>query len=187
MLSDVPRHGTYELARRRLVETCARRGDLRLPDLMHYLEQVTVEPAGDDAFRLAGILKDMRLNDAQLRQLLHEAQRWLRLRAIRDYRPQIQQWLGEAQHALDARPPAVPAPGELFTAEPAQGPADREELDRYSARVAGERIAGLILEEQRLERRGVFAALAVAWLFISPPPADTDIYMDQAVRDLFPW
>ena len=187
MLSDVPRHGTYELARRRLVETCARRGDVRLTDLMHYLEQVAVQPGGEDAFRLTGVLKGMQLSDGQSRQLLHEAQRWLRLRAARDYRSHVQQWLSEAQHALDARPPLGPTPGELFPAQPPRGAGDRDELDRYAARVAGERIVGLILEEQRLERRGVFAALAVAWLFISPPPTDTDITMDEAVRDLFPW
>lgn len=167
-------------ARRRLAATYASRGDVRFPDLLRYLEYATVEPTGEDAFRLTLALRDLRMNAVQRRELLRDTQRALRLRSAGpDPKRQALEWLNEAERLAD-RPESRPSP-------PPAAAMEHEETEIAAARAAGEPFARSLRCEHQFQLRAVFAALAVAWLYMKPPRPNPELYMDEAVRDCFPW
>jgi hypothetical protein len=66
-------YDSHENAGRRLDDRRQQRNNLELEDLLRYLEDVSSEPSGNVAYRLALKLRSMQLTLSNFRDLVHNA------------------------------------------------------------------------------------------------------------------
>ena len=179
------------------------RGRLNLDDLLRYLEDVSSEPAGEEAYGLALSLRAIGLPSENLLRLLFEVRDRLSNLARPDIaHPQVRERLDTAARFLDAKrqrqtpppqvkggaaPPASAGAGTAQRPTPAQIPPDDPEFKAASAK--GYDVAHSLRHLYKLILFHNIAGLALYWTCFRPstdPAPEPSSWVEEDVIRLFP-
>lgn len=190
-------------ARRRLEESLKQRRRLELGDLLQYLEDVSSEPGGEEAYALALSLRCLAIPTEMLfRMLMEIRQRLSDVRAVGDAHHSIQEHLDSAAKFLDIRlsqeqersKRGQPAPQIDQIIENQRRPSEsdskhHDDLELAAAREYGYAICRSLRVSYKWHLFHNLAALALYWTCFKPsshPSSDATPWVEEDVIRMFP-
>jgi hypothetical protein len=197
------RYESHENAKRRLEERRRERNRVELDDLMHYLEDVSSEPAGEEAYGLALCLRRMSLPADNLFALLRQVQDRLSdfhdrggvHGSMRESLDKVARFLdvklrekGEGAAIIEA-PIKKEKEAENASQQPAFGPNRTEDPELTAACSHGHAVSRSIRDHYKWQLFHNMVALAIFWTCFKPssqPSREPTPWIEGDVIRMFP-
>jgi hypothetical protein len=197
-------YASHEHSRQRMSNSFRERGRLNLDDLLRYLEDVSSEPAGEEAYRLALSLRVIGISSENLVYLLYELRDRLATLARPDIaHPLVRERIDIAARFLDSKrqrqTPSPQSKGSDTTKEnvvvataqpPAQVQITPDDIEIKAASTNGYEIARSIRSLHRIILFHNIAGLALYWTCFKPSTDravdNPSSWMEEDVIRIFP-
>lgn len=196
------RYESHKSALRKMQERFQQHRRIKLDDLLRYLEDVSSEPAGEEAYGLAISIRSMSLPDDQLLHLLIDAQDRLSGYRINVPREFIQEHLADAARFLETKlkqkqavnsNPDVPDEHDNETRKTSQQPASGSNVPKdpevEPACNHGYKISKSLRDFYKWHLFHTMAALALYWTFFKPSSnssKEPSVWIEEDVIRMFP-
>ena len=195
-------YASHKSALRKMQERFQQHRRIKLDDLLRYLEDVSSEPAGEEAYGLAISIRSMSLPDDQLFRLLMEAQDRLSVyrtnvpgESIQEHLAEAAQFLGTKRRQKQTATSNPDVPDEQdngtrkTTQQPASGSNVPEDPEVAPACNHGYKISKSLRDFYKRLLFHNMVALALYWTFFKPSSnslKEPSVWIEEDVIRMFP-